>query len=109
MRLSKMILSSSVRDGGGVSINIGVVISTVVSAVIVLRVRVVGFGGAALLLVVFVFSVSGSFGPATFLGGLFSFSWVTGLFLLPWSHKGGDGDGDSISGAIVNGDGGFWA
>ncbi len=95
-RLSKRILSSSVRDGGGVSIcgavvkglvEVGVVVSAVVSIVVVLRVGVIGFGGAALSLVVSVFLGSGFFGSATFLCGLFSLSGVVGLFLLSRSHE----------------------
>ncbi len=68
-RLSKMTLSSSVGVGGGVSIvgkagddsiNVGVVVSAIISGVVIVGVRVVGLWGAALLSVALVFSVSGT-------------------------------------------------
>ncbi len=96
-----MTLSSSVGDGGGVSIKVGIVISTVISAVVVVGVGVVRFGGTTLLLVVFVFSVPGSFGPSAFLSRLLGLSGVMGLLLLSWSHI------VSIGDAVVNGDRGF--
>ncbi len=83
-----MILSSSVGDGGGVSIEIVVVISAVVPAVVVVGVRVVGLWGVALLFMVFVFATPGVFRSSASFGGLFGFSGVSGLFLLSWSHKG---------------------
>ncbi len=88
VRLSKMILSSSVRDGGGVSIKVGVVVSAVVAAIVIVGVGVVGFWGAALFSVVFVLPTAGVFSSSTSFGGSFGLSGVAGLFLLPWSHKG---------------------
>ncbi len=83
-----MILSSSVRDGGGVSIEIVIVISAVVAAIVVVRVRVIGLWGTALLPVVFVFPTPGVFGSSASFGGSFGLSGVAGLLLLSWSHKG---------------------
>ncbi len=96
-----MILSSSVGDGGRVSIEIVVIISAVIPAVVVVGVGVVGLRGAALPLVVPVFSSTRVLGPSVFLGGLFNFSGVTGVFLSSWSHMGLIGD------AIMDGDGRF--
>ncbi len=70
------------------SVKIVVVISTVVTAVVIVGVGVVGFRCAALFFVVLVFSGLGSFGSSACSGGLFGLSGVAGLFLLPWSHKG---------------------
>ncbi len=69
-RLSKISWSSSVGDGGGVSIEVVVVVPSVVPAIIVVGVRVVGFGCSTLPFVVSMFSVSGFPG---FLGSPASF------------------------------------
>ncbi len=83
-----MILSTSVGDGGGVSIEVVVVISAVVTAIVVMGVRVVRLRGAALFFVVLVFAVMGVFLSSARFGGLCDFSGVSGVFLLSWSHKG---------------------
>ncbi len=80
-----MILSSSVGDGGGVSIEVVIVIAAVVAAIVVVGVGVVGFRGAILLLVVLVFPGTGVLGPAAFLGRLFDLSAVAGVLLSSWS------------------------
>ncbi len=90
-------------------IKVVVVISSIESAVVILGVRVIGFRGAAPVFMVFVFSVAGLFSSATFLGGLLGLSGVTRLFLLSRPHNGGDGNGVSISGPVVDGDRGFWS
>ncbi len=59
-RLSKRLLSSSVRDGGRVSIEVIVVISPIVPAIVVVGIGVVQFWGAALLVVILVFAVAGA-------------------------------------------------
>ncbi len=82
-----MILSSSVGDGGGVSIEIVIVISAVVAAVVVMGVGVIGLQGAALLLVMFMLSTTGVFGSSASFGGSFGFPGVAVLFLLSRSHK----------------------
>ncbi len=64
MRLSKMILSSSVGVGGRVSIEIVIVISAVEAAIVVVGIGVVGLQGAAMLLVVSMFSVATGFGSS---------------------------------------------
>ncbi len=83
-----MILSSSVGVGGGVSIEIVIVISSIVPTVVIVGVRVIGLWGATLFSMVFVLSTPGMFGSSTSFGGLFGFSGVAGLFFLSWSHKG---------------------
>ncbi len=83
-----MILSSSVGDGGGVSIEIVVLISTVIAAVVVMGVGVVGLRGAALLLVVLVLAAAGVFGSSARFGGSFNFLAVVGVLLSSWLHKG---------------------
>ncbi len=100
-----MILSSSVGVGGGVrtgmtvtddvgedSIDVVVVVPSVVSAIVVVGVGVIRLRGATLPSIALVFSVSGTG---------FSFSWWSfaswarersiflGLFLLSWSHRRG--------------------
>ncbi len=57
-------------------IDIVIVIPTVVSAVVILRIGIIGFWGTAPIFIVLVFSVLGSFGASAFLGGLFSFSGI---------------------------------
>ncbi len=103
VRLSKMILSSSVGVGGGVrmgiivtedagddSIEVVVVVSPVISSVIVVGVRVVGLRGAAMLFVVSVFSATGfSLSGQLFVFRGFKRSLFLRLFLLSWSHRGG--------------------
>ncbi len=102
-RLSKMILSSSVRVGGGVqngvtvadeagddSIDIGVVVPVVVSTVVVMGVGVVGLRGAALPSMAFVLSVSGA--GFSFLGWSAVCRWFKQflflrLFLLSCLHR----------------------
>ncbi len=85
-----MTLSSSVGDGGGVLIEVVVIVPAVVSAVVVVGVGVIEFGGTALSPVVSVFSApwfpwflcsSAGF------GGWVGLSGFTVLLLLPWSHK----------------------
>ncbi len=83
-----MILSSSVGDGGRVSIEIVVVVSAVVTAVVIVGVGVIGLWGAALFSKMFVLPVSWVFGSFASFGGSFGFSGVTGLFFLSRSHKG---------------------
>ncbi len=56
-----MILSSSVGDGGGVSIDVVIVVPSVISSVIVVGIGVVGLRGVALPFVVLVLSVVGTF------------------------------------------------
>ncbi len=82
-----MILSSSVGDGGRVLIEIVVVISAVVAAVVIMGVRVVGLWGAALFSVMFVLSATGYFGFSTRFGGAFSFFEGSVLLLLSWLHE----------------------
>ncbi len=60
MRLSKISPSSSVGDGGGVSIEVVVVIPQVIATIVVMGVGVVGLQGVALSSVALVFSVSGT-------------------------------------------------
>ncbi len=96
-----MILSSSVRDGGRVSIEIIVIISAVIPTIVVVGVGIVGFWGTALLFVVPVLSASGVFSSAAFLGRLFDLSAIAGVFLSSWAHRVSVGD------AIVDGDGRF--
>ncbi len=98
-RLSKRSLSSLVSDGGGVSVKIGVVVPAVVATIVVVHVRVIGFRGTALPLVVLMLSVAGSFGSSACFGGLFSFLEIMGLFFLSWSHKGCLMDGDGRFGS----------
>ncbi len=96
-----MILSSSVGVTGRVSIEIAVVISAVVPAVVVMGVRVVRLRGAAPLCVVSVLSVSAVFGFHARLGGLFDLSAITGMLLSSWVHRVSVGD------AIMDGNGRF--
>ncbi len=83
-----MILSSLVGDGSGVSIDVVIVIPSIVSGVVVMGIGVIGFGGAALLPVVFVLSAAGLLGFSARFSGSFSVSESV-LFLLSWSHRGG--------------------
>ncbi len=107
MRLSKMILSSSVGVGGGVqtgmtvtddagedSIEVVIVVPSVVSAIVVVGVRVVGLWGAALPRVTLVFLVAAAFGSSASSGGSFFFrgfkrSLLLRLLLLSWSYRAG--------------------
>ncbi len=88
VRLSKIILSSSVGDGGGVLIEVVVVVSAVISAVVVMGVRVVRLWGTALFSMVLVLSATGYFGFSARFGGALSFFEGSVLLLLSWSHKG---------------------
>ncbi len=93
MRLSKRYISSSIGVGGGVSIEIVVVIFSIVAAVVVVGVGVVGLRGAALFLVVSMFLGAGVFLSSASAGGSvllrrFEHSFLLRLFLLSWSHKG---------------------
>ncbi len=103
-RLSKMILSSSVGVGGGVqmgmmvsddvgedSIEVVVVVPSIVAAIVVVGVGVVGLRGVALPSVALMFSVSASgftFSWRTFACWAREWSIFLRLFLLPWSHRG---------------------
>ncbi len=68
MRLSKRILSSSVGVGGGVSIEIVVIISAVEAAVVVMGIGIVGFWGSAPFPMMSVLSVAGTSGSVATLG-----------------------------------------
>ncbi len=95
LRLSKLILSSSVGVGGGVqtgmlvtddagedSIDVVVVVSSVVAAIVVVGVGVVRFRGMALPLVLFVLSVAVTFGSSTSASGSIRFwGFKSSLFL----------------------------
>ncbi len=104
MRLSKIILSSSVGVGGGVqigvtvtdeaeddSIEVVVVVSAVVSGIVVVCVRVIGLRGTALPSMASVLLVSGT-GLAlswwSFEGGAREWSIFLRLLLLSWTHRG---------------------
>ncbi len=69
------------------SVEVVIVISSVISAIVIVVVGIVQLWGTALFFMVLVFPVPGSFGSAALLGRLFSFLGVSGLFLLSWSHK----------------------
>ncbi len=103
-RLSKMILSSSVRVGGGVrmgrivmddagedSVEVIVIVPVVISGVVVMVVRVVRLGGAAVFFMVSVFSVATGFALSSraFACWAFKRSFLLQLFLLSWSHRAG--------------------
>ncbi len=80
------------EDAGDDSIDVVVVISPVVPAIIVVGVRVVGLQGAAMFSVVFVFVGAGGFLSSASSGGSlllrrFKSSLFLRLFLLSWSHK----------------------
>ncbi len=83
-------MCDAVMDGNGAGflVEVGVIVSAVVPAVVVVGIGVVGFWGTVLLPVMFMFLVTRSFGSPAWFGGLFSLSGVTGLLLLSWSHRG---------------------
>ncbi len=88
--VSKMILSSSVGDGGGVLIKVVVVVSAVVPTIIVVGVRVVELGSVALSFVISVLPApwfSWFLCPSASFGGCVGLSGITVLLLLPWLHK----------------------
>ncbi len=63
-KVVKMILSSSVGVSGRVSIDVVIVVPSIISGVVVVGVGVVGLWGAALSPMMLVFSVAGTFGSS---------------------------------------------
>ncbi len=89
-RLSKISRSSSVRDGGRVSIEIVVVISAVVPTVVVVGVGVVELGRSTLSFMIAMFLapwLSWFFGSSASFGGRGSGCGFTVVFLVSWAHR----------------------